>query len=113
MMYDLPEAYLRGAALFNAGKFFECHEAWEEIWLKAAGEEREFLQAMILSAAALHHVQQGNLKGAQSVGRRAIEKLSLLPGSLLQLDTMAFRSSLEQYLSAADAPPPQIKFLSH
>ena len=110
-MRDLPEAYLRGAALFNAGKFFECHEAWEEIWLRAKGEEREFLHAMIQAAAALHHFRQGNLKGAQSVGARAIEKLSLLPAIMMQLDTMAFRSALEQYLSVADAPLPHITFL--
>ena len=108
-MCDLPEAYLRGAALFNAGKFFECHEAWEEIWLKAAGEEREFLHAMIQAAAALHHFQQGNLKGAQSVGGRAIEKLNVLPAIMMQLDTRAFRLALEQYLTAADAPPPRIQ----
>lgn len=107
-MNDLPEAYLRGAALFNAGKFFECHEAWEEIWLKAEGEEREFLHAMIQAAVALLHFRQGNLKGALSVGGRAIEKLNGLPPIMMQLDTMAFRLALEQHLSVADAPLPGI-----
>ncbi|MEO6727023.1 MAG: DUF309 domain-containing protein [Blastocatellia bacterium] len=108
-MRDLPEAYLRGAALFNAGKFFECHDAWEEIWLKAEGEEREFLHAMIQAAAALHHFQQGNLKGAKSVGGRAIEKLNVLPSVMMQLDTCAFRAALGQYLSVANAPLPDVK----
>ncbi|MDQ3010628.1 MAG: DUF309 domain-containing protein [Acidobacteriota bacterium] len=110
-MCDLSEGYLRGAALFNAGKFFECHEAWEEIWLKAEGEEREFLHAMIQAAAALHHLQRGNLKGAQSLGTRAIEKLNRLPTIMMQLDTRTFRSALEQYLSAADVPPLGIRLL--
>jgi len=108
-MNDLPEAFLRGAALFNAGRFFECHEAWEEIWLKAEGEEREFLHAMIQAAAALLHFRRGNLKGAQSVGGRAIEKLNVLPAIVMQLDTKAFRLALEQHLSQADAPLPGIE----
>ena len=110
-MDALPEAYLRGATLFNAGKFFECHEVWEEIWLKALGEEREFLHAMIQVAAALHHFQSGNLNGAQNVGSRAIKKLNALPAVMMRLDTMAFRAALEQYLTVTDAPQPCIKFL--
>ncbi|TSA82566.1 DUF309 domain-containing protein [Deinococcus detaillensis] len=43
-----------GARLFNAGLWWEAHEAWEGRWLIAAGEERAFLQALILLAAALH-----------------------------------------------------------
>lgn len=110
-MDALPEAYLRGATLFNAGKFFECHEVWEEIWLKASGEDREFLHALIQAAAALHHLQQGNLKGALSVSNRAIERLNALPAVMMRLDTMAFRAALQRSLTVAGAPLPSIKFL--
>lgn len=44
----------RGIQLFNAGEWWEAHEAWEPSWLKATGEERDFIQALILLAAALH-----------------------------------------------------------
>ncbi len=44
----------QGARLFNAGHWWEAHEAWEERWLTAQGEERACLQALILLAAALH-----------------------------------------------------------
>lgn len=43
-----------GAALFNAGQWWEAHEAWEGVWARAEGEERQFVQALILLAAALH-----------------------------------------------------------
>jgi Domain of unknown function (DUF309) len=36
--------------LFNAGKYFECHEVLEEIWLNSQGVEREFFHALIQMA---------------------------------------------------------------
>src|SRR5690242_1361428 len=92
--------YLRGVDLFNAGQFFECHEVLEEIWLKAEGPERELLHALIQSAVALHHFQRGNLKGAQSVSRRARGKLEKLPPRILRLDTRKFAESLGSFFDA-------------
>ena len=46
--------YRAGARLFNAGHWWEAHEAWEAPWMQASGQERAFLQALILLAAALH-----------------------------------------------------------
>ena len=43
-----------GARLFNAGHWWEAHEAWEARWLLARGDERAFLSALILLAAALY-----------------------------------------------------------
>lgn len=108
-MSELPEQYLLGARLFNEGKFFECHEAWEHVWLKSDGTKREFLHAIIQAAAALHHFQRGNLKGATSVGRRAIGKLATMPGVVMQFDTGSFRLSLENWLLETDAPIPCFK----
>ena len=48
-----PE-FLEGARLFAAGEWFEAHEAWEGLWLRASGDDRAFLRALILLAAALH-----------------------------------------------------------
>ncbi|MCI0391308.1 MAG: DUF309 domain-containing protein [Acidobacteria bacterium] len=107
--------YLRGIELFNAGKFFECHEELEEIWLKTDGIEREFLHALIQVAAALHHLQNGNLKGAKSVYERARRKFETMPPIAMRLDTAAFTQELDRFFSAAldsqnsSSPLPQIK----
>ncbi|MBS1789276.1 MAG: DUF309 domain-containing protein [Acidobacteria bacterium] len=108
-METWPEEFLRGVKLFNDGKFFECHEAWETVWLKSAGVEREFLHAMVQAAAALHHVQRGNCKGAQSVGRRAIGKLAAVPETVMRINTINFRLSLEAFLSQTEISFPQIE----
>ncbi|GHF64459.1 hypothetical protein HNQ07_004636 [Deinococcus metalli] len=51
---QVQAAFQRGAELFGAGQWWEAHEAWEEPWARAQGQERDFLQALILLAAALH-----------------------------------------------------------
>jgi len=99
-MDDLPAQYLRGIELFNAGRFFESHEAWEEIWLESEGAERELLHAMIQSAAALHHFQRGNLKGASSVYRRARSRLATLRSNILLLDTRDFADQIGRFFDA-------------
>jgi predicted metal-dependent hydrolase len=104
-----PAQYMRGVELFNDGRFFECHEVWEEIWLKAEGPQRELIHALIQSAVALHHFQRGNLKGAVSVFRRARGKLEKLPREILRLDTRNFAESLGRFFDAAldrQAPVP-------
>jgi len=56
---DLPDPLRQGAALFARGEWWEAHEAWEGPWREASGDgrplqDRHFIQALILLAAALH-----------------------------------------------------------
>lgn len=90
MNHELPPQFLPGVALFNAGQFFECHEVLEELWLASNGDERTLLPALIQAAAALHHWQNGNTKGAASIDARARRKLESLPPHLMRLDTHDF-----------------------
>ena len=114
---ELPLQYLRGIELFNARKYFDCHEAFEEIWLPAKGMEREFLHAIIQAAVALYHHQRGNHKGAASVYRRARLKLDNLPGVMMRLDTRSFASDLDSFFATAfdtdgpKSPPPELRLL--
>ena len=107
-MEELPPEYLRGIELFNAGRYFECHEVWEVIWLPAEGIEREFLHAMIQIAASLLHFQRGNLKGAASVYDRAHGTLETMPAVVMQLDIRGFTQELESFYSARQTAWPQI-----
>lgn len=70
----------RGVELFNATEFWHAHEAWEEIWLGAAGEEKQFLQGLIQLAAAYHHVKRGSSpKGAVRLFDAALGRLGPFP----------------------------------
>jgi hypothetical protein len=68
-----------GLQHFNARKFFEAHEVWEEIWLVEAEPEKTFLQGLIQLAAAYHHYERGNPSGAESLLASGIVKLARFP----------------------------------
>lgn len=78
------EALAEGVRLFREGRYFEAHEALEEAWREAQGEERRFLQGLILLAAALHQAEKG--RGGQRNLRKAEGKLLPFPSPYRGLD---------------------------
>ncbi len=89
----------RGIELFNAGKFFEAHEAWERVWLRASGEEKLFYQGLIQAAAALLHAERGNALGAQSMYAKARTKLDPLPDEYMGIALEDLRIALAQFFA--------------
>jgi uncharacterized protein len=72
-------ALAEGLACYRRGKFFEAHEHWESVWLRLEEQEKSFLQALIQTAVAFHHYKAGNMAGAASLLRRALQRLELCP----------------------------------
>jgi predicted metal-dependent hydrolase len=64
-----------GVRLFNERRFFEAHDAFEEIWMERQGDERLFYQALIQIAVAFYKIDMRNLGGARSQLRKGIDKL--------------------------------------
>lgn len=59
---------MEGFSLFNSGEYFECHEAFEEVWLEKKGEEKLYYKGLIQIAVALYKVSvYPNFKGATSL----------------------------------------------
>src|SRR5438270_2613676 len=78
-LFAYPVEYIAGIDLYNAGEFHAAHDAWEERWLGAVGPaEKLFLQAMIQSAVAFHHLQIGRPGAARQMYTRAKEKFDRL-----------------------------------
>lgn len=61
--------------LFNAERYWECHEVLEGVWRTKQGEEKRLLQAMILVCAAFVHHQKGEEDIALGVLQRAVKQL--------------------------------------
>jgi predicted metal-dependent hydrolase len=89
MTDDERTALEEGVVLFDAGKFWHAHEAWERPWLKAQGDVRQFLQGLIQLAAAFHHVQRGTDRGAMRLFDAALAKLAPYPEGVFGLDRAA------------------------
>ena len=96
----IAEHFQDGIDLFNAGRFFECHEAWEQAWLRSAGGDKLFYQGMIQAAVAILHAQRGNLPGSRTLWTKAIDKLGPLPPSYMGIALQELRQELERFFDA-------------
>jgi hypothetical protein len=64
-----------GLELFNQQKYWECHEAFEELWLEDRNDPiRNIYWAIIQVAAACIHYRDDNLIGAQGMIAKSKEK---------------------------------------
>lgn len=59
-----PRELLLAINQFNGGRWFECHETLEDLWVGEEGEMRDFYQGVLQVAVALHHWRNGNFAGA-------------------------------------------------
>ena len=84
--------------MFNQERFWEAHEVLEEIWHPATGVERDIIQGLILTAAALVHYQKNEKAVCVSILGRAMEKLSALD-NFNGLDIKRLKAGIEQILS--------------
>lgn len=86
-----------GIRLFNEHRFFEAHEALEEIWLKEHGQTKTFLHGLIQIAAAFHHYSRANLAGFCSLMDKGCKKLNGCAGEAFPIEWAAFRRELEDW----------------
>jgi predicted metal-dependent hydrolase len=121
-----PVEYIAGIDLYNAGEFHAAHDAWEERWMGEVGsKEKLFLQAMIQSAVAFHHLDIGRPGAARQMYLRAKEKFAKLGQRVfMSLDLEEYQSQLDTALSwllsvpdPREAPmplivPPKIRLLA-
>lgn len=101
--------WLYALDLFNAGFYWEAHEAWETFWnaLGRTTPEARFVQGLIHLSAACVKIREGKLMGVSRHTKRARELLGELeaanPGGTLNLapeSLSAVVAELEKYTPA-------------
>ena len=101
--------FLEGVELWNARDFYKAHDPWESLWLERFGEEKDFIQGLILTTVALHHYARGNHRGARSRFRLALEKLEKYPDVYWGLDLRKFlrrmNGTMHRLLTESQPPP--------
>jgi len=65
-----PQA-AEGLRLFNAGEYFEAHEALEDAWNAETGEVRNLYRGILQIAVVYLHITRGNYNGAVKVYERS------------------------------------------
>src|ERR671938_1412671 len=96
-----PIEYIAGIDLFNEGEFHAAHDAWEDRWMGEVGAaEKLFLQAMIQSAVAFHHLEIGRPGAARRIYQMAKEKFARLGvKSFMSLDLEDYQAQLDRALA--------------
>ena len=74
-----PQA-AHGLRLFNAGKYFEAHEALEEAWIAERGIVRDLYRGILQIAVVYLHIMRGNYAGAIKVHGRSQRWMKDWPG---------------------------------
>ena len=96
---EKEEAVRLGVDLFNGERYWESHEAFESAWRNSAGAEKEFLQGIILAAAALVHLQKNEGPVSLSVMKRAYEKFAGHQGRYFGIDAGDLKEKVNRILS--------------
>jgi hypothetical protein len=65
-----PQA-AEGLRLFNAGEYFEAHEALEIAWKEEKGKVRDLYRGILQIAVVYLHIRRGNYHGAVKVYGRS------------------------------------------
>jgi hypothetical protein len=102
-----PLEYFVGIDLYNAREFHAAHDAWEERWVdEAAPREKLFLQAMIQSAVAFHHLEIGRPGAARRMYQMCKEKFARLgTKAFMSLDLEDYQAQLDRALSWLETVP--------
>jgi len=73
-----PQA-AEGLRLFNAGEYFEAHEALEDAWNDDKGKVRELYRGILQIAVVYLHITRNNYQGALKVYARSQKWLTDWP----------------------------------
>jgi uncharacterized protein len=84
-----------GINLFNTGRYFDAHEAWEDLWRESGGPLRLFYQALVQAAVGMHHLSNNNPIGARLQLSKSLEKLQQYPEQFCGLDNAKFITDLQ------------------
>jgi predicted metal-dependent hydrolase len=70
------ENHRLAAQHFNAGRFFQAHEAWETCWKQSKGtEDEEFFKGLSQLGAGYTHYLRDNPHGARTLMERGLRRI--------------------------------------
>ena len=84
--------------LFNKHKWYEAHDAFEEIWNSVDGDERQVIQGILQVSVSQFHLSKGNLNGATILLGEGLGRIKTRTQINLGIDLDSFCSCLENLL---------------
>jgi len=96
--HPLLEVVHEAREYFNAERYWESHEALEAVWRDVSGEEKRYVQGLILVCAAFVHHQKREHDVALSVLGRASKQLDYAGRTYQGIDTRLLRKNVNAVL---------------
>ncbi|MEB3319258.1 MAG: DUF309 domain-containing protein [Cyanobacteriota bacterium] len=93
------ERYQHAIRLFNSQEWYAAHDAFEELWHEAVGEERGLFQGIIQIAVAEHHLGNGNVRGSLLLMAEGLSHLQSIPAQDLGFNLQLLRAIAGQRLA--------------
>jgi uncharacterized protein len=102
-----PPAIARGIRHFNAGRFFEAHEAFEDLLDEVEGDERWDLLVALVQVAVGYHKWTSAHSGAERMLRLGGTKLAAFPPVAygISVDRLRERVTNDATTLAGQDPP--------
>ena len=85
-----------GIFYFNNERFWESHEAFEGVWKKCVGREKELVQGIILLAVVFAHAQKNEKSIGIGMLKRSLEKLGDSPSKYVTIDIDRIRKKIKE-----------------
>ena len=84
--------------LFNKEKWYEAHDAFEDIWNNVDGDERQVIQGILQVSVSQFHLKKGNLNGATILLGEGLGRIKTRTNINLGIDLESFCECLENLL---------------
>lgn len=97
----------RGIALFNAGQYWEAHEALEAAWKEESGPARHLYKGILQAGVMYLQIQRGNYVGMAKMYERCKKWLRPWPVLCRGVDVAQLRADVETVMEAARALGPE------
>ena len=81
--------------LFNNQKWYEAHDAFEEIWNILDGDERQVIQGILQVSVSQFHLSKGNFNGATILMGEGLGRIKSRTNVDLGIDLESFCKCLE------------------
>ncbi len=92
------QTFLDALNLFNNAKWYEAHDAFEDIWNNLDGDERQIIQGILQVSVSQFHLSKGNLNGATILLGEGLGRIKTRTKINLGIDLESFCLSLEDLL---------------
>ncbi len=95
---SFEDTFFNALNLFNNQKWYEAHDAFEDIWNTLDGEKRQIVQGILQVSVSQFHLSQGNLNGATILLGEGLGRIKNRTNENIGIDLESFCQSLEKLL---------------